>query len=104
MSQMEVRGNRLVVHLPAEVDHHCTEEIRLEVDRLVTEEPIDELEFDFSGTVFMDSAGVGMLIGRHKVMRALGGTVRVSHMDGQIRRILSLSGIGKFIQLEEETV
>lgn len=104
MDWMELRGNRLVVRLPAELDHHHTEVIRLEVDRLVTEHPVDELEFDFSETVFMDSAGIGMLIGRYKVMHALGGTVRVIHMDGQIRRILSLSGVGKLIHLEEEAV
>lgn len=104
MDQMELRGNRLVVRLPAELDHHHTESIRREADRLVTEHPVDELEFDFSETVFMDSAGIGMLIGRYKVMHAIGGTVRISHMDGQIRRILSLSGVGKHIQLEEEAV
>ena len=98
MDMLEQRGRRLMVHLPSEVDHHHTEAIRLKVDALVEREPIDEAEFDFSQTEFMDSAGIGMLLGRYKIMRALNGKVIVSHMNGQIRRILSMSGIRKFIE------
>ena len=102
MEWMEVRGSRLVVSLPPELDHHYTEEIRMEIDHMVSSQPVDEVEFDFSRTVFMDSAGIGMLIGRYKVMKALNGRIRLSHMNGQIRRILSLSGIQKYIQLDWE--
>ena len=102
MEWMEVKGNRLVVSLPPELDHHYTEEIRTEVDRMVSRQPVDEVEVDFTRTVFMDSAGIGMLIGRYKVMKALSGSIRLSHMNGQIRRILSLSGIQRYIQLDGE--
>lgn len=102
MEWMEVKGSRLVVSLPPELDHHYTEEIRTEVDRMVSRQPVDEVEFDFTQTVFMDSAGIGMLIGRYKVMKALNGRIRLSHMNGQIRRILSLSGIQRYIQLDGE--
>ena len=92
MDMLELKGSRLVVHLPEEVDHHSTEE-------LVERQPVEEVEFDFSRTAFMDSAGIGMLLGRYKVMRALNGRIMVSHIDRQIRRILSMSGIQKFIQM-----
>lgn len=98
MDMLELKGSRLVVHLPEEVDHHYTEEIRTKIDNMVKEKPVDEVEFDFSRTAFMDSAGIGMLLGRYKVMRALNGKITVSHMNGQIKRILSMSGIQKFIE------
>lgn len=102
---MERIGTRLVVHLPAELDHHSTEDIRRKIDKRIEEEPIQELELDFSRTAFMDSAGIGMILGRYKLMKALDGRVITSHMNGQIRRILSLSGIQNYIQLDkEETV
>lgn len=104
MDMLERKGIRLIVHLPAELDHHYTEEIRREVDLTVREEPISELEFDFSRTVFMDSAGIGMILGRYKLMKALDGRILASHMSGQIRRVLSLSGIQKMICLEKEEV
>lgn len=102
MGMLEIRGSRLIVRLPAELDHHTTEDIRKEIDLRIEEEPVSELEFDFSRTLFMDSAGIGMIIGRYKLMRALGGRVIVGHMSGQIRRILSLSGIQRYIHLEKE--
>ncbi len=102
MEMLERNGGRLVVYLPVELDHHYTEEIREKVDKVVREEPVFELEFDFSRTVFMDSAGIGMILGRYKMMKALSGRMMMSHMRGQIRRILKLSGILNYIQLEQE--
>ena len=104
MELLERRGIRLIVHLPVELDHHCTEELRKEIDRMLEKEPVSELEFDFSKTAFMDSAGVGMILGRYKIMRALDGRMAVSHMSAQIRRILALSGIQNHIPLEKEEV
>lgn len=102
MDMLEQKGTRLIIHLPAELDHHYTEEIRKEIDLTVREEPINVLEFDFSRTAFMDSAGIGMILGRYKLMQALNGRVVASHMSSQIRRILSLSGIQKYIHLDKE--
>ena len=102
MDMLERKGIRLVIHLPAELDHHYTEEIRKKIDIVVREEPISELEFDFSKTVFMDSAGIGMILGRYKMMQALDGRIFASHMSGQIHRVLTLSGIQKAIRLEKE--
>lgn len=102
MSRMEQKGRRLIVRLPVELDHHYTEELRREIDEKVREEPVTELEFDFSDTVFMDSAGIGMILGRYKLMQALDGRLLTSHMSSQIRRILTLSGIQKYIHLDKE--
>lgn len=102
METLELKGIRLVIHLPAELDHHVTEELRKRIDRIIREEPISELEFDFARTLFMDSAGIGMIIGRYKMMQALNGRIIASHMSGQIRRVLALSGIQKYIQLDKE--
>lgn len=102
MDMLESKGIRLAVHLPVELDHHYTEELRKKIDGRIQEEPVSELEFDFSDTVFMDSAGIGMILGRYKIMKALNGQVIMSHMSRQIRRILALSGIQKYIQLDEE--
>ncbi len=102
MELLEQKGTRLTVHLPVEVDHHSTEGLRKLIDQIIETELIEEVEFDFSHTMFMDSAGIGMILGRYKMMRALGGRLIVSHMSGQIGRILTLSGIQKSIQLDWE--
>jgi stage II sporulation protein AA (anti-sigma F factor antagonist) len=102
---LELKGMRLIIHLPAELDHHCTEEIRRKADRILREQPVMELEFDFAETVFMDSAGIGLILGRYKIMQVLEGRIIVSHMNEQIDRVLALSGIQNYVDMErEETV
>jgi stage II sporulation protein AA (anti-sigma F factor antagonist) len=99
---LEQKGDRLIVHLSEELDHHSTEEIRRRIDVILRKERINELEFNFSKTRFMDSAGIGMILGRYKRMQALDGQVVVSHMNEQVERIWTLSGIHKMIAIEEE--
>jgi len=104
MKLLDQRGAYLIVHLPVELDHHCTEEIRREIDTMLQEKPISELEFDFSKTIFMDSAGIGMILGRYKIIKALDGRIKLSHLSRQIRKILLLSGILEYIHLDKEEV
>lgn len=92
----------LQVKVPAEVDHCMTDELREEIDRRLQTEDIKILEFDFKDTEFMDSSGIGFLMGRYKLMRALDGTVRIINAGERIQKILMLSGIHKIIQIEKE--
>ena len=100
--QIQRKMNTLYVKVPAEVDHCMTDALREEIDRRVQMEDIKILEFDFSKTEFMDSSGIGLLMGRYKLMRALGGTVHIVHAGERIQKILMLSGIHKIIQIEKE--
>ena len=79
MNQMfTIAGTVMTIHLPAELDHHSAEQIRAEADRLIRTRNIRSLMFDFAGTSFMDSSGIGMIIGRYKMMRFMGGNVVAS--------------------------
>lgn len=91
---------QLTVKVPAEVDHCFADEVRENVDRLLQTEDIKELEFDFRNTEFMDSSGIGLLMGRYKLMRAIGGDVKITHAGERIQKILMLSGIHKIIPIE----
>lgn len=92
---------RLVVKVPKEVDHCFADEIREEVDRKIQMEDIKILEFDFQETEFMDSSGVGLLMGRYKLMRALGGEVVITHVGERMKKVLMLSGVHKIIPMED---
>ena len=100
---VQKKGNTLVVKIPMEVDHCFADEVREEVDRRVQTEEIECLEFDFADTEFMDSSGIGLLMGRCKLMRALNGSVAITHAGERIQRILVLSGIHKIIPIEKES-
>ena len=55
--------------------------------------------FDFSRVTFMDSAGIGMLIGRYKMMKLIGGSLEIVNISQTVRRILEMSGINKIIPM-----
>ena len=97
-----MEDNTLQVKLPAEVDHCQTNALREEIDRILQTEDVKILEFNFAKTEFMDSSGIGLLMGRYKLMRALGGSVRIVHAGERIQKVLMLSGIHKIIQIEKE--
>lgn len=92
---------KLVVKVPKEVDHCFADGIREEVDRRIQMEDIKILEFDFQETEFMDSSGVGLLMGRYKLMRALGGEVIITHAGERMKKVLMLSGVHKIIPMED---
>ncbi len=98
----EIAGTTLTIHLPAEIDHHNAEGIRCEADRILKRKPIRRMVFDFENTDFMDSSGVGMILGRYKAMRFMGGTVVAVRVNERMRRILTLSGVYKVIDIYED--
>ena len=99
---MQKKGTTLIVEIPIEVDHYFADEARVEIDHRLQTEEIEQLEFDFQNTEFMDSSGIGLLMGRYKLMKALGGNICISNAGERIRKILMLSGIHKIIPMERE--
>ena len=69
----EAVGQVLVVHMPRELDHHNCRNLKYETDLLLEENPIRRMVFDFSKTEFMDSSGIGILLGRYKQLKLAGG-------------------------------
>ncbi len=99
---MEVRlesyGTTLVAKLEGEIDQSCSAEIREKIDREINLHNINNLVMDFYGVTFMDSSGIGMLIGRYKQIKARGGKMMVIRTRPQVDKILELSGIKKIIE------
>lgn len=97
-----ITGTTLTIHLPAEIDHHSSQRICQEADRLIQSRNIRWILFDFEKTEFMDSSGIGMVIGRYKMMRYMGGTVIAVRVSERIHRVLKLSGIYKMVDIFED--
>ena len=99
----KVDGTDLTVFVPAELDHHIAEKIKKGSDRLIQNSNIRRIIFDFQKTHFMDSSGIGVIMGRYKNMRFMGGDVIAVHVNERIYRILTLSGIYKMIDIYEDS-
>ncbi len=93
----EARGQVLVIHMPKELDHHNSRDLRYETDLLLSENYVSKIVFDFSRTVFMDSAGIGILLNRYKQMQRSGGSVAIYGAKPQVLRILAVGGITRLV-------
>lgn len=98
----QVQENCLTIFLPSELDHHNAEEIRKVSDQLIENNHIKCVIFDFAETNFCDSSGIGVLMGRYKMVYLLGGEVWAAHTNERIKKILTMSGVTKIIQIYEE--
>ena len=87
-----------MIHLPQEIDHHNCKTLKIETDLLLEENYIRRIVFDFSRTRFMDSSGIGVLLGRYKQMKASKGEVTYYGAGTQVSRILAVGGMAKLIR------
>ena len=81
--------------MSGEIDHHIAKELRRDIDFAVREFQPEELVLDFAEVGFMDSSGIGLVMGRYKLMKETGGKVIVKNPQNQIKKVMRLSGIDK---------
>lgn len=90
----------LLFQITEEIDHHFAEEIRRKADYEITRYMPRKIVFDFNKVTFMDSAGIGMLIGRYKVAKMLGGTIELINVKPSIKKVLEMSGVLKIVPIK----
>ena len=91
----ERKGDTLIARLSGEIDHHTAAEFRESIDREADLIRPELLLLDFGGIGFMDSSGIGLIMGRYKNAAAYGGTVRVVNAPPMIERMMKLAGMGR---------
>ncbi len=96
-ADFEIIDRCLVVKLFEELDHHNAISIREHSDKLITGKNIKDIVFDFTGSDFMDSSGIGVIMGRYKKIIFSGGKVAVTGVNQSVDRIFRLSGLYKII-------
>ena len=92
-------GDRLCVHLSGEIDHCVAASLRGEIESLLRDPTAKSLWLDFSDVTFMDSSGVGMIIGRYKTMKARGGSVHACGLHPPVDRLFHLAGLHRIITI-----
>ena len=95
------KGSTLSVKVTGELDHHNASQLREETDFKIINNNIRCLIFDFTNLSFMDSSGIGVIIGRYKLLSSLKGSLYIVSPSKNINRILELSGVMKIIKIYE---
>lgn len=98
----KVIDNYLMIRLPDEIDHHKSIDISTRADRFILSKKVGNVVFDFERTTFMDSSGIGVIIGRYRKISCFGGRVYAINADSRIRRILLLSGLQNIVEIMDE--
>lgn len=93
---------QLIIKFTEEIDHHTTEKMRRRADYEIERHIPRKVIFDFNQVSFMDSAGIGLLLGRYKNANMLGAKVELVNVNQSIYKILKMSGITKLIPINEE--
>ena len=92
---------KMTAYLDGEIDHHTAGGIREEIDNaLMTKKP-EVLKLDFDNVTFMDSSGVGLVMGRYRTLSMFGGKLIVSNLSPQFYKIMKLSGLEKIATINK---
>ena len=92
----------LLLQITEEIDHHCAEKIRTRADFEIQKYIPKKLIMDFEKVSFTDSAGIGMILGRYKMVTMFGGTMDMVNVSPSVKKVFEMAGITKLIPIIEE--
>lgn len=92
-------NDNLYVSFSGEIDHYEADKVRNTLDNLIFDERPSELIFDFSNVRFMDSSGIGLVLGRYRIIKELGGKAKITGASRSIQMIFKMSGVDKIIKV-----
>lgn len=104
ISLYDEEKDRITISLVGEIDHHGAAVIRHEIDEMLMKKRPMTLNIDLSGVDFMDSSGLGLIMGRFSLMTKLGGETVVINPSPRAKKILTLAGMEKIIRIEKREV
>lgn len=99
--EMIIKHDVLCIRLDGELDHHTAEELRELASKAIEEKDIRHIVLNLEQLSFMDSSGLGVILGRYKQIKQLHGEMVVCAVSPSIRRLLDMSGLFKIIRLEQ---
>ncbi|MDA1474995.1 anti-sigma F factor antagonist [Bacillus changyiensis] len=96
-----VKESVLCIRLTGELDHHTAEALRKKVNEHLQKNKICHIVLNLGELSFMDSSGLGVVLGRYKEIKQLGGEMIVCAISPSVKRLFDMSGLFKIIRLEQ---
>ena len=93
---------QLIFKLEEDIDEYAVQKIRRKLDNEIEKHMPKEVIFDFNNVSFMDSAGIGLILGRYRNISTLGGKLEVINVSETVNKILIMSGVNKIINIKKE--
>ncbi|AJS57983.1 anti-sigma F factor antagonist [Paenibacillus sp. IHBB 10380] len=101
--QMEMEHHRqvLIVRFSGELDHHTADHVRMKLDEAILTKQTDHIVLSLKDLLFMDSSGIGVILGRYKLIKSKGGKMAVCDATPPVYRLLEMSGMLKIMPVYE---
>lgn len=99
---LEVKHRVLCIRLEGELDHHTAEQLRNQVTTVIEEKDIKHIILNLGQLQFMDSSGLGVILGRYKQISNIGGEMVVCAISPDVKRLFEMSGLFKIIRMEDD--
>lgn len=93
---------RMTAALSGEIDHHNALALRTEIDEALQRQRPSILRLDFNDVTFMDSSGVGLVMGRYRTVQTFGGRLEAVNLSPQIYKVFKLSGLEKLAKIKQK--
>ncbi len=88
-------SSEVTAKIEGDIDHHTAAEIRRIIDENISLLRPSLLKLDFGGVQFMDSSGIGLIMGRFKLVKTAGGNLKVVNVPRRLERMIKMSGLTK---------
>lgn len=98
--QIDMADELMTARIIGDIDHHSAKEMRETIDDAVLKGQIRELELDFRDVSFMDSSGIGLVMGRYKLMQELGGMLHLVNVASHLKKVMVLAGLDRLAVLD----
>lgn len=103
-AKIEYRQKEIRVYLDGEIDHHSASLIRISIDdAVICKRPL-LLVLDFAKVTFMDSSGIGLVMGRYKLMKSIGGRIRAQNLSASAYKVMKLAGLESLGEIKQREV
>ncbi len=86
-------NSTISAHILGEIDHHCAKDIREAIDIEIEKDFPELLILDFKDVSFMDSSGIGLVMGRYKLAKSLNCDIKLINLSSHIKKVMKLAGI-----------
>lgn len=91
---------RVTISVSGEIDHHNAAVLRLEADEVIQSRLAPNVRLDFNDVTFMDSSGIGFVLGRYRIVDSYGGNIEVVNLSGRLYSMMKLAGLEKLVTLK----
>lgn len=99
---MNLQGGALIVRLSGELDHHSAESLKMKLEQAIEQGHCRHIILSLKNLSFMDSSGLGVILGRYKQISALGGKMVVCDISEAIYRLFEMSGLFKILTIQKD--